>query len=307
MAERASSPVRADPGIRKPDFFILGAPKCGTTTLAQWLAEHPEIYFSPRKEPHFFNTDGAPSTLTLDEYEAYFAGADERHVAVGEGSTHYLASHVAVPQILEYSPDARFVVCLRNPVEMAPALHNECLRQGWEVERSFEAAWHLQARRRAGERVPRMAARTDPGRLQYGRRCRLGEQLERLYGWVERERVLPVLLDDVKQDPGREYRRVLDFLGVSDDGRDSFPVANVSRRLRSVAFAKTIRATILARDALGIRGDWGIANKFRRWNARADANPPLSPEIREELRAYYADDIERLATLLDRDLSHWLA
>lgn len=307
MAERASSPVGADSGVRKPDFFILGAPKCGTTTLAQWLAEHPEIYFSPRKEPHFFNTDSTPATRTLAQYEAQFAGADDRHRAVGEGSTHYLDSRVAVPQILDYSPDARFIVCLRNPLEMAPALHNECLRQGWETERSFEAAWRLQARRRDGERVPRIAARNDPRRLQYGRRCRLGEQLARLYGWVERERVLPVVLDDVKQDPGREYRRVLEFLGVPDDGRASFPVANVSRRIRSVGLAKAIRVTTLARDALGLAGDWGIADAVRRLNARPDAKAPLTPACRDELRAYYADDIERLAALLDRDLSHWLA
>lgn len=298
--------MSADPGIRKPNFFIPGAPKCGTTTLARWLAEHPDIYFSPRKEPHFFNTDGTPATRTLAAYQAQFAGADDRHIAIGEGSTHYLDSRVAVPQILDYSPRARFVVCLRNPLEMAPALHNECLRQGWETERSFETAWYLQPRRRAGERVPRIAARNDPSRLQYGRRCRLGEQLERLYQWVEHERVLPVLLDDMKQDPGREYRRVLDFLGVADDGRESFPVANVSRQIRSVGLAKAIRVTTLARDALGLRGDWGIADSVRRLNARADAKAPLPPGLRDELRDYFADDIERLADLLDRDLSSWL-
>lgn len=284
---------------------MLGAPKCATTALAQWLSEHPEVYFSPRKEPHFFNRDAIPGTATLADYEALFAGADDRHKAVGEGSTHYLYSRVAVRNILEYSPDARFIVCLRNPVEMAPALHNECLRQGWETVRSFEKAWRLQAHRRAGRRIP-LTARGDPERLQYSAYCRLGEQLERLYGQVERGRVLTVLVDDLRRDTAREYRRVLEFLQVADDGRERFPVVNPAPQTRSVALALAIRGTSLIRDALWLPKDWGLANAMRRLNARESNRAPLDGELKDELRAHFADDIERLAGLLGRDLSHWL-
>lgn len=296
---------RGDWLIRRPGFFIPGAPKCGTTALAGWLADHPQVYFCSRKEPHFFNRDSMPATRTLGEYEALFAAAGEHHKAVGEASTHYLYSRTAVPAILDYSPAARFIVCLRNPVEMAPALHNECLQQGWETIRSFETAWRLQPQRRAGERIPRMV-RDDPERLQYGRYCRLGEQLERLYGWVERERVLPVLLDDLRADPGGEYRRALAFLGVDDDGRRRFPKVNPTRQVRSLALAMVVRRVAMARDALGLRADWGIARAVRRLNAGRLPGKTLSPALRDELRDYYRPDIERLGDLLDRDLSGWL-
>lgn len=235
-----------------------------------------------------------------------FADADERHEAVGEGSTHYLYSRVAVDNILDYQPGARFVVGLRNPIEMAPALHDECLRQGWETVRRFERAWRLQARRRAGRNVP-FTARRDPERLLYGPYCRLGEQLARLYARVERARVLPILLDDLRQDPGREYRRVLTFLGVADDGRESFPAVNTAPQTRSVAFSLAIRGTSLLRDALWLPRDWGLAAAMRRLNTRPARRKPLSTAMREELRGYFADDIERLGRLLDRDLSGWLA
>ncbi len=291
--------------IRKPNFFIPGAPKCGTTALSRWLGDHPGVYFSPRKEPHFFNRDGMPATRTLAEYEALFRGAGDRHGAVGEGSTHYLYSREAVPGILAYSPDARFIVCLRNPVDMAPALHNECLHQGWETVRSFEAAWRLQPRRRAGDSVPR-TVREDPDRLLYGPYCRLGEQLERLYQTAGETRVLAVLLDDMRRDPGREYRRALEFLELDDDGRQRFPVMNVSRQSRSVALSRLIRRTAMVRNAIGLRGDWGVANAMRRLNTRRSGRIGLRPGLRDELREYFRDDIERLAALLNRDLSDWL-
>lgn len=292
--------------IRKPDFFIAGAPKCATSALAQWLSEHPRVYFSPRKEPHYFNRDGIPGTATLADYEALFAAADERHEAIGEGSTHYLYSRVAVDNILDYQPAARFIVCLRNPMEMAPALHDECLRQGWETVRRFERAWRLQAARRAGRRIP-FTARGDPERLLYGPYCRLGEQLERLYARVGSGRVLPILVDDLRREPGQEYRRALAFLGVADDGRESFPAVNTAPQTRSVALSLAIRGTSLLRDALWLPKDWGVAAAMRRLNTRPRRRTPLSPAMREELRDYFADDVERLGRLLQRDLSGWLA
>jgi hypothetical protein len=241
---------------------------------------------------------------TLGEYEALFQGADERHAAVGEGSTHYLYSRTAVPRILDYSPAACFIVCLRNPIDMAPALHNECLHQGWESVRSFEAAWRLQARRRAGQGVPR-AARTDPERLLYGPYCRLGEQLDRLYRTAGSERVLTVLLDDLQRDPAGQYRRALEFLGLADDGRSRFPVVNATRPVRSVILSLAMRRAATLRNALGFRGDWGVARAIRRLNTRPTAGAGLTPQLRSELQDYFADDIGRLSDLLNRDLSHW--
>lgn len=246
-----------------------------------------------------------PAVRELSEYETLFAPATAHHQAVGEASTHYLRSRVAVPAILDYSPQARFIVCLRNPVDMAPALHNECLRQGWETVRSFEAAWRLQPRRRAGKRIPR-TVKGDPERLQYGWYCRLGEQLERLYGWAPRQRVLPVVLDDLRADPATEYRRTLDFLGLEEDGRRRFPTVNATRRVRSPTLAMMVRRVARARDALGLRADWGIAEAVRRLNAGRTPMPEPSPALRDELRDYFRADVDRLGDLLDRDLSSWL-
>lgn len=291
--------------MNRPTFFIIGAPKCGTTALAQWLGAHPNIHMSPRKEPHFFNVNSMPATPTLAAYEALFAKVTTDHQAIGEASTHYLFAREAVPGILAYQPAAQFIVCLRNPLEMAPSLHGECVAQGWDDETDFGRAWALQAARQQGQSLPK-TVRADPDRLQYGAYCRLGEQLARVYAAVPKARVLPILLEDLQADPQRIYRQTLAFLNVADDGREDFPVVNAARQTRWPMLSRLMRRSSQWRNALGIHGDWGIVAALRRLNSTDARRPALSMAMRERLRDAFRDDVLRLGELLGRDLNHWL-
>ena len=165
--------------MKKPNFFILGAPKCGTTSLAHWLALHPQIFVSPVKEPFYFNTDDqARVRFSFREYEALFAGAGAEHVAVGEASTWYLHSAVAVTAILNYSDRPKFIVMVRNPVEMAYSLHEQEIFSGQENEPIFRKAWSLQGQREKGRSIPKGCI--EPKRLQYGWELSLGTHLQRV-------------------------------------------------------------------------------------------------------------------------------
>ena len=125
---------------RAPNFFIIGAPKSGTTALSQYLRDHPNIFFSGVKEPHFFDLDTSKRLkLDLQTYLSLFAKArPELHIAVGEGSTGYLFSKVAVSEILKFNPDSKFIVMLRNPVDLVQAWHSEMYFEGVENIRDFE-------------------------------------------------------------------------------------------------------------------------------------------------------------------------
>ena len=297
--------------MKKPNFFILGAPKCGTTSLATWLSEHPNIFISPVKEPHFFNTDGLRRITNVKEYEKLFSDASSEHIAIGEASTHYLYSKEAVPNILKYQPDAKFIVCIRNPIEMAPSLHAERVFTGFETIKDFEKAWKLQAQRKLGKFIPK-TAKKDPERLQYGPYCRLGEQLERLYKIVPTERILVLVLDDMAADPRSEYLKVLSFLGVPDDGRMDFPVYNQRKAVRSVFLASLIRMmSNISSDIkhfLGFEREFGIVSWMRnRINKKVAGKQSLSPEMKRELYRYFKDDIHLLEKLLGRDFSSWLS
>jgi hypothetical protein len=257
------------------------------------------------KEPHFFNTDDLRRGVTsLEQYEALFRQAREEHKAIGEASVWYLSSAVAAGNIIEYHPTSRFIVIVRNPVEMAPALHSEMLFSGLESILDFREAWHLQDHRRHGRRLPVFSSWAQR-RLLYGEICSLGEQLERLYSTVPSRHVLTLVLDDVRANPRREYLRVLDFIGLPDDERSDFQVHNASKSLKVPPLRHLYRLVAMKRAA-GIETGFGFWTRLQVINQIARPRPPLDTEMLKLLRAFFRNDVERLSLLLHRDLISWL-
>lgn len=291
--------------MKKPNFFIVGAPKCGTTSLAAWLSEHPQIFFCPQKEPHFFDLDsGRRGIYSLERYEQLFNNAKAQHLAIGEGSTRYLYSKVAIPTILEYNKRARFIVMLRNPINMAYSFHGECFVNGDEDVADFEKAWRLQDARRSGRNIPSTCA--DSQRLLYGAQCKVGQQLKRLFDIVPKDKVLLIQLDHVVQNPRSQYLQVLEFLGVDDDGRTSFPVLNVARERRLRSFWQAVKLLGQTLHKIGIRPPRSeILEQLRARSIKASPRPPLSTEMRRELYEYFESDIILLEDITGWDLNHW--
>src|SRR5258708_5345567 len=133
-----------------PNFFIIGAPKCGTTALCKYLRENPRIFISTPKEPKYFDFDlSYPVKMNREAYLALFSKADPRfQSAIGEASTSYLFSTRAVPEILKFNPGAKFIVMLRNPVELVQGWHNQCIIAGQEDILDFEEAWRAESERK---------------------------------------------------------------------------------------------------------------------------------------------------------------
>lgn len=281
--------------------------------MCQYLAEHPKIAFSDPKEPFYFGSDFT-TRITFDEaaYLKCFARAAEDHEAVGEGSPYGLFSKTAVSEILDFQPAARFVVMLRNPVEMVQSFHSQLLVAGQEDVGEFAEAWALQDSRAQGENLPR--ANRWPEFLQYREWGRFGEQLQRLFEAVDRVRVCVVIFDDFAEDPKREYERILDFLGVETDGRTEFPrvlgnqqvVAGRSHKLVTWFLERAIDL----RQKLGMKNaKFGILKRIRnlseKLSFRKGKRAQLADELSAELRDCFREDVERLSKILDRDLTHW--
>lgn len=277
---------------KQPNFFILGAPKCGTTSLARWLDAHPGVFVSPIKEPHYFSTDLANRAVTsFSRYQQLFDDATDAHRAIGEASTWYLYSKVAVENIEQAYPGARYIVMTRDPVSMANSLYHHNVRVLHEDQPTFEAAWRLEKDRAAGESVPTDCV--EPAFLRYREACALGSLMERLLSRVPPERILHIPLEAMKEDPGREYRRALAFLGVPDDGRTDFPVANVARGHRSRLAQQLLRWGSRIRMRLGIKHGTGLASL----NDRAAPKQTLSEGFRSELEEYFAPERQLIAAL----------
>ena len=300
-----------------PDFFIIGAPKGGTTALAHYLGEHPQIFFSAPKEPHFWDEDHTNGRKihglwTVDQYLRLFTEADpNQHLAIGEGSTTYLQSRVAVRAIREFNPDARFLVMLRHPIDVAYGEHGELVRHYHEDVTDFEEAWRLQEQRASGQCLPR-----SPGiiqQLQYRDVARFGDQLNRLFDAVPESQRLVLLFEDFVTDTRRAYQQVLEFLGVPDDGRTEFPKLNQARAYRSGWLGRMYHAPPAMLDGpMRLVRSKVMANSGRIKQFVKDVvsvkkpRPGLRPEFRAELLDVFRDDIVRTADFLGRDLSHWL-
>lgn len=277
---------------KAPNFFILGAPKCGTTSLARWLEQHPQVFMSPIKEPHYFSADLANRTIqSAERYARLFDGVTEAHRAIGEASTWYLFSQEAVANIEQEHPGARYIVMTRDPVAMAHSLYHHNRRVLHEDQPSFEAAWRLQEERAAGKSLPPDCV--EPAFLQYKAACSLGSLLERLYERVPAERVLHIPLERIQADPHTEYRWVQRFLGLPDDGRETFPPANEARGHRSRLLQRLIRFGGRARVALGIQRGFGLA----RLNDKAQPKEKTSDAFRAELEDAFSEERWKMEAL----------
>jgi hypothetical protein len=292
--------------MTRPNFFILGAPKCGTTSLAHWLTQHPNVFMSPVKEPHHYSSDlsiGGWEDPT--SYRSLFDLVEKFHHAVGEASVWYLHSREAVPRIEAELGKPRYIVMLRNPVQMAPSLHHQVAFSDDEDVAEFAAAWRLQGARENGESIPKRCR--DPKLVQYRKACRLGEQLERLYQTVERGRVLVVFLEDIQSDVSAEWARILEFLELPQWNEIDFATENRSKHWRWpwVRDLKRFYANIQRRFELPPLG-WGIFKHLRKVSIQESPRKPLSEELHTELIDAFRDDIELLSQLTERDLRHWL-
>jgi hypothetical protein len=298
--------------MRKPNFFIVGAPKCGTTAMSEYLRSHPAIFMSIPKEPSYFAEDfpGVQYVKTLDDYQRLFSQAKDCAV-IGEASPSYMFSKVAIGRILQYQPDAKFLVMLRRQTEMLPSYHSQLCYSSVEDEQDFQRAWVLQDERREGRSIPPDCR--EPAFLQYAEMASYSDQLERLRGLVPGENLHIVLFDDLVRDPAAVYRGILAFLGVEDDGRAEFPILNSRKSAKSRFMKRWLHLPpawakrFLVKSA-GTRlhnALVAIHSVLLRANTVSVERTQLDPAFRDELIRFFEVDVSRLEEMLGRDLSAW--
>lgn len=302
--------------MKAPDFFIIGAPKCGTTALNDYLNGHPNIFMGT-KETHYFASDMPKSPIrpatTLDGYLEHFKAAPEDSKAVGEASVWYMYSGVALENIRKFNEKAKIIAMLRNPVDMVYSLHSQLLYNRDENIEDFKKAWRLQEKRKRGLEIPRGCAA--PSMLQYAMVGRYGEQLERAFGLFPKEQVKVILFDDFASSTSTVYEDVLSFLGVPSDGRENFPRIN-ENKVNKVEFVSDIlrrppsalsSGAKKIKDALGIKslGIWRMAEWLIKLNTRRGKRKRMPDELRKELVAEFEKDIDKLSLLLGRNLDAW--
>lgn len=311
---------------------IVGAPRCGTTMLASFLQDHPDVCFSNVKEPHFFSRRELDDLTTpelrrriTDEYLARYFPDRTGALMLAEGSVSYLYAPERMAAILRCWPNARFIIALRDPLEMLPSLHQRLLYTGDETVTDFAEAWALMPERAQGRRIPRTCV--DGRLLQYAEAGRLGTHVAAFFEAVGRERCFVVLLEDLASSPAAVYADLLEFLRLRASPRLDFIPRRASRGYRLGWLQRLLKRPPVAtravlagepyrrrvkrlgprrQDPALVRGVLAGRKLLLRWN-RAPAPPvQLPPALRMEICKRLAGEVAQLSALLGRDLAHWL-
>ncbi len=300
---------------RWPDFFIVGAPRSGTTYLYEALRRHRGVFMPFPKEPLYFcsdlNTDTAADRrefITAEgDYLGLFSDAPT-DALVGEACVFNLFSNIAAQRIRAARPDARIIISLREPVAQMVSFHAVRLAEGQE-ELPFADAIDAEAERREGRRLPANAVLVPA--YAYRAVASYAAQVERFLDEFPRDRVLILMHDELRSDPDRWLARAAEFLGLSAERLGDPGVVNASWQSRWPWLTRATRSQTLIATAkravpqrLHRRARHG-AESLGRINRRRIGSPTISSELRARLRAELAPDVHRLEDLIGTDLAGW--
>jgi len=289
---------------RLPNLFIVGAPKCGTTAWAEYLGSHPDIFFPKYKDQCFFALDLPNFRLvrTDADYADLFATSGTADV-IGEASAMYLFSEAAAAAIHDHDPASKILIFLREQEDYLPSLHNQFLREFAEEIEDFETAWRLSGQRPPDSISP---ACLEPRTLDYAAMGRFRDQVERYLTVFPDKQVRVIQFRDWTADPRGAYLEILEFLGLKDDGRSAFPRVNPGQTYRSKALARLImrppawvRGVARLMRALPFGQRLYRAARTAGFRSAPGYRNAIGPELRDEIRRYYADDNRLLEQRLE--------
>lgn len=295
----------------KPNLFLIGAPKCGTTTLYEYLRHHSSIFFPKLKEPHFFGTDlhlrAGKYTTDLAAYRGLFAPASPDAAYWGDASVFYLYSKEAPRNIHFFNPEAKIICLLRQPVDAMYSLFSFSLRHGAETIQDFNLALRAETIRKQGRRIPRAVFIEES--LHYQALTDYATQLQRYYELFPPENIRIFLYEDLAEKPGDMLRELSLFLNLENEFQQMSFHANRTEDVKfdpsRVLNRKYPEAMSWVRKLLpdNVRKSLQGLKKLE----RAPRMPaPLSPERRRELTLEKEPEIRALAALINRNLDHWL-
>ncbi|MBN1271990.1 MAG: sulfotransferase [Candidatus Aminicenantes bacterium] len=301
---------------RIPNFLIVGAAKCGTSSIAQYIEQHPQAFIPKVKEPMFFSssfyqrkvsgdplyTEAQKKLLvrTWEEYRSLFRDV-KKEKAVGEASTPYLYLYQeTIPKIKEYLKDPKIIIMLRNPADRAFSAYSHILRDtGWNM--SFDRCIRLEK-----ERI-------EAGWDTIHHILRAGFYYRQVKAYLEAfSHVRIFLFDDLYRDAAGLMKEVYRFLGIDEHFSPDLEVRwNISgvpsnRLLYRFLFGSWIMRW-LAKPFLGAFFDDSKLQRWKEcWRARILKKPVFTEEKRRELLGIFREDIIKLQALIGRDLSFWI-
>lgn len=299
--------------MNKPNFVIAGVQKAGTTSVYNYLSQHPEVYMSPVKETNFFERDWEvlpdvqhiiakkPYLASWENYLKLFAGVTNE-IAIGEVSPNYLLHYeCSMKRIQQFIPEAKIIFILRNPIQRAYSDYLMHIRDAVGTGKNKSLIAQIQY---SGDKSHILLKGLYSKALNY------------FYQKFDRNKIAVYLYDDLARDSLKFMQEMYKFLEVNPDYQ-----VDVSRKLQTAAVPKNQAINNLLRRKNSLRTMAAttlklflpsetrqkIRNSLITLNSTDKKSRPLTAEEKAALKEYYQSDIEQLQDLLNKDLSHWLA
>ncbi|MBA3647937.1 MAG: sulfotransferase domain-containing protein [Chitinophagales bacterium] len=295
-----------------PGFFIVGAPKSGTTSLYFYLKQLPEIFLPRIKELNYFCTDlhFRFPLLTEEQFFGYYDGWKNEKIA-GEISVWNLFSRAAPGNIYKLNPDSKIIILLRNPVEMMVALHSNHVFNDNEIILDFEDAVKAEEDRKKGNLISPTIKCPVEG-LYYTEVASYFVQVKRYIDVFGKENVKIILFEEFKKDVTTAYKEVIKFLEITSDFNPDFKVYNSRKISRSKLLKRLIVAPPALIKSLGAiffphqtkRRDWLM---YWLWKVNTKNKEPeqIDSAFKRKLMLKLMPDIKNLERLVERNLTEW--
>ena len=282
------------------DFFIVGAPKAGTTSLFYYLNKNKGICMSSIKEPNFFSSQDLKiqkiyyDSLILDnlkEYERIFTPKNKQQI-IGEASVSYLFYPNVANRIFDYNPRSKIIIILRDPVERAFSHYSMDLRLG-HVKQSLDELFDL--------------GLNNKDNLFFQQYILLGQYYEQVNRYIKvfgRENICVKFYDELKLDASSFYSDILKFLHQENDHNIDFNQPFNKSKLPSNKFIKWLYSWPIIRKISLIFLPLSVI-EFINIKFFKENNNIITNDLKSKLHSFFLEDIEKLEKLLSKDLNSW--
>jgi len=286
----------------KVDFFIVGAPKAGTTSLYHYLSEHPQVEMSSQKEPDYFsdkaiNEQGMYYTKnrvnSLAKYESLFV--QKESVVYGEASVSYLFYENVAEDIKKYNPNAKIIIMLRNPIERAFSHYLMDYRLGL-ISDSFENVLAKKSKHKNAHLFYQ----------QYIEVSKYSKQIQRYLDFFKKDSILFIDYEDFKINVSRTVDQVYNFLHISTEFAADINTKHNTFTMPKNKVIRLIYSFVFLRKILAFLFPTYLVKNIRVLLFKSDKKPELLKETRSLLKRIFNDDIKNLEEILSKDYSKWI-
>ena len=303
--------------MRKPGLFIVGHPRTGTSSLHDYLNQHPEIFMSPIKEPNFFAKDfHAESDHFHHNKRLYFPFRTEKQYLrlyhqwgpekiAGEASATTLYSKVSAKEIWKFNPTAKIILTLREPVSFLFSYHATAVFSSGETITDFEEALAVEDERRQGKFLSKRVI--VPSWLFYSEFIKYKDQVTRFLTTFGRDQIMINIFDDFKKDPQGAYKEILNFLKVDPNFSSDFVVINPYKKhvkwpkLKYYVFDsplfRKIQRSLFPFDIYA-----RLVKYYMKITLSRTPKMGLDDRLRKKLKSNFKKEVEQISELIGRDL-----